>query len=292
MPDAPERSVPPRELRDHLLSHGRSSITLQDAASILRLDPGAASDALVRLRRRGQFFSPHRGMYVPIPPEYREWHAVPAMDFIDQLMQVMGREYYVGLLSAAEVHGAAHQRPQVFQVMVDKPVVDRDFGRVRLRFYTKQHLEAVPTVPMNSRTAVVRVSSPAATVLDLVQRPNDCGGLSNVATILGELAEDGKLAAEELVDAATAFPLAALRRVGWLLDFLETDVPTEPLAAALRARAGHPETDPAPAGRPGRDGRQDSEGRAAVLLSAGGPRRGRSDEHWGIVINTVVEPDL
>ena len=35
--------------------------------------------------------------------------------------------YYVGLLSAAELFGAAHQRPQVFQVVVDKYLPDRAF---------------------------------------------------------------------------------------------------------------------------------------------------------------------
>jgi len=42
------------------------------------------------------------------------------LDFIDQLMKHLGRSYCVGLLSAAEIHGADQQRPQVFQVFADK----------------------------------------------------------------------------------------------------------------------------------------------------------------------------
>jgi hypothetical protein len=35
-------------------------------------------------------------------------------------MDHLGEVYYTGLLSAAEFHGAAHHRPQLFQVVVAK----------------------------------------------------------------------------------------------------------------------------------------------------------------------------
>jgi len=73
-----------------------------------------------RVRAAGHFFVPAPGLYIPIPSEYSTWGVVPALDFIDQLMKHLGRSYCVGLLSAAEIHGAAHQRPQVFQVFADK----------------------------------------------------------------------------------------------------------------------------------------------------------------------------
>ena len=38
------------------------------------------------------------------------------------------------LLSAAELLSAAHQRPQVFQVVMDKYLPGRTFGRVRMGF--------------------------------------------------------------------------------------------------------------------------------------------------------------
>src|SRR5207244_1004210 len=139
----------------YLLAHGRSVVTLSEAAELMGLHPKAAADALTRLRRAGVMFSPQRGLYVAIPAQYRTWGVVPAMDFIDQMMAAADRSYYVALLSAAELYGAAHQRPQVFQVMVDRGFADRDFGRVRLRFYTNTRLRQVPVQLRNSATGQV-----------------------------------------------------------------------------------------------------------------------------------------
>ena len=38
----------------------------------------------------------------------------------------------IALLTAAAMHGAAHQAPQTFQVITDKHVPDRELGRNRL----------------------------------------------------------------------------------------------------------------------------------------------------------------
>jgi hypothetical protein len=59
-----------------------------------------------RVKRRFNF---------PRPLEYREAGGPPASWFIDDLMRFLGQPYYVGLLSAAAIHGAAHQQPMVFQ---------------------------------------------------------------------------------------------------------------------------------------------------------------------------------
>ncbi|NQW73136.1 MAG: hypothetical protein HQ453_10430, partial [Actinobacteria bacterium] len=97
---------------------------------------------------------PLTGFYVPIPPEFRTWGVIPALDFIDPLMRVLAANYYSALLSAAEIHGAAHQRPQAFQVAVDKRIKDRDLGRVCYRSKAAD----VPVVLKNSAAGVVRVS--------------------------------------------------------------------------------------------------------------------------------------
>lgn len=260
--------VPPRLVADHLLSHGRPLATLADVQDLTGLGASAAAEAMARARRAGHVFSPARGVYVPIPPAYRSWGVIPAMDFIDPLMTVMGRTYYVALLSAAELYGAAHQRPQAFQVMVSQPVPDRDLGRVRLRFYTRVGIGTIPTVSRNSATGTVRVSSPAATVLDLTARPTDAGGLSNVATVVAELVEETRLDARAIIDAAPLYPDAALRRLGWLLDLTQA-MDTADLATVA----------PTPP-------------RPVTMLDPNGPRSGPGNRKWGVVENAVVEPDL
>lgn len=264
-------AVHPRHLSDYLLAHGRPVVTLGEVAEVLGVDEKHAASALVRLKQTNQMFSPQRGLYVAVPPQYRTWGGVPAMDFIDPMMRAGGFSYYVALLSAAELHGAAHQRPQAFQVMADRRVENRDFGRVRLRFYQSAKVDALPVEMRNSTSGRVRVASPAVTALDLASRPADGGGLSNVATVVAELAEEKKLAAEEIMSISVHYPSAPLRRLGWLLDFVDRGVDTDRLAAAAdERRVGHFET----------------------LLQPGGPRRGHRDRRWGIVENADVEPDL
>ncbi len=268
--------VAPRHLRDHLLERG---IHVVDIPAVVRMTGAPKREAaatMMRLRRAGQFFSPTPGLYVAIPPEYASWGVVPAMDFIEPLMSKLRRRYYVGLLSAAELYGAAHQRPQVFQVMVDKPLADRDFGRVRLRFYTRTAIERYPTVLRNSATGQVPVATAEVTALDLAARPIDAGGLSNVATILGELAMDGKLSPAALADAAELFPQAVARRLGWLLDRVASEVGTAELAESLVQRLDQGGT----------------RARALDLLDPAGRRRGHAGNRWRVVENTEVEPDL
>ena len=95
---------------------------------------------------------------------------------------------------------------------------------MRLRFFTNARAANAPVTLINSATTQVRVSTPEVTAFDLASRPNDSGGLSNVATVIGELAEDGTLDANDLVSVAAMYPQSSVRRLGWLLDFLEIDL--------------------------------------------------------------------
>lgn len=274
--ESTDARVTPRHLRDHLLSRGVHAVDIPAVQRLTGASKKEAAAAMMRLRHAGQFFSPTPGLYVVIPPEYASWGVVPAMDFIEPLMKKLARRYYVGLLSAAELHGAAHQRPQVFQVLTDRPLADRDFGRVRLRFYTRTGIERYPTVLRNSATGQVRVSTPEVTALDLAARPGDAGGLSNVATIVGELAMDGGLSPAALADAARLFPHSVARRLGWLLDRVAEQSGTETLTDALQEflDQGNPRT------------------RGLDLLDPAGVRRGPAANRWRVVENTEVEPDL
>ena len=57
---------------------------------------------------------PRRGFYLIVDPGHRELGALPATAWIDDLMRFHGVPYYVGLLTAAALHGAAHQQPMAF----------------------------------------------------------------------------------------------------------------------------------------------------------------------------------
>ncbi len=106
-----------------------------------------------------------------IPPECRSWGVLPGELFIDAMMRALGRDYYVSLLTAAAMHGAAHQAPQVFQVMVDRPLADRDIERVRLRFHANEHIDEMPIEERQVNTGRFRLATRETTLVDLVVHP-------------------------------------------------------------------------------------------------------------------------
>jgi predicted transcriptional regulator of viral defense system len=149
----------------------------------------AMAEALRRLRSNRRIATPRRGFNVIVPPEYREQGCPPAPWFIDDLMRFVGRPYYVALLTAAAVHGAAHQQPMRFQVVTDRPMRPAEAGRVRIDFHVSHGAETAPVVQVQTDTGYMRVSTPDVTAFDLVRFVAVAGGLSNVATVLADLPE-------------------------------------------------------------------------------------------------------
>lgn len=165
----------------------------------------------------GRICAPRRGFYVIVPVEYSHPGAPPPSWFIDDLMKFHGHPYYVGLLSAAALHGAAHQQPQEFQVVTDTTLRPVSVGRTRIRFFLKWRFAQTPTAKVKTETGAMRVSTPEATALDLVRYVGSAGQLGNVATVLSELSE--KINSERLVEAARAeVELSVVQRLGFLLE--------------------------------------------------------------------------
>jgi predicted transcriptional regulator of viral defense system len=261
-------TVPMRLLPDHLMAIGEPVATTERICALVGRPPRSIQDGLSRLRRQGRLFSPARGLYVAVPPQYRSWGVVPAMWFIDPMMRHLGRNYYVGLLTAAAIHSAAHQSLQVFQVMVDRQLDDRELGRVRLRFHVAARLQTpqhVPTVEVTTQTGTMTVASPELVVVDTVTDPDASGGLDNVATILVELPE---LDVDVLTTVCADASRAVVRRIGWLLERIvgmgELD--------RLRELAAPHSGDPTP-------------------LDVHGPRAGIRDRDWGVIVNADVDEE-
>jgi predicted transcriptional regulator of viral defense system len=104
------------------LSWGRYSFTL----SYLQAEMPEKSDAsiktaLKRLVTKNKIISVFKGFYIIIPPAYQNMGILPPVMFMDDLMEYLKRPYYVSLLSAAAMHGAAHQQPQVYFVCTTLP---------------------------------------------------------------------------------------------------------------------------------------------------------------------------
>jgi predicted transcriptional regulator of viral defense system len=216
-----------------LLSEGRAVFSREEAQEALGIKRGAFLDAAERLQKRNYLFSPRRGFYVIVPPQYLAWEAPPPSWYIDPLMRHEGRRYYVGLLKAAELHGASHQAVMEFQVVADKQLPRIKAGRSVIAFYYRKDIKAVSKgiEERKTDTGHMNVSSVELTVLDLLRYPQAAGGLDNIATILSELGP--RLDAARLATLARGFERSVIQRLGHLLDRLGHAEATGPLHKAL-----------------------------------------------------------
>jgi predicted transcriptional regulator of viral defense system len=207
-----------RDYLANLAAAGRYHFTADEISKELGTSRNAAALALNRLSKQRLVASPARGFYTIVPPEYSRLGSLPADQFIPALMQWRHAPYYAGLLTAAQYHGAAHQRPQVFQVMLDKNERPIQCGSVRVSFIARKRLREVPVESFNTPRGTVQVSTPEATAIDLAGYPRHAGGLDQVATVLSELAE--KIESNRLVIAAKTAPMPWAQRLGYLLELV------------------------------------------------------------------------
>jgi predicted transcriptional regulator of viral defense system len=262
-------------LVDGWAARGRYHFTSTDVAAALAVSDVAARAALRRLRAKGVVASPQRGFHVFVPPEYRTRGCLPSDQFVPQLMAHLGLDYYVGLLSAAERHGSAHQRPQVFQVMAPANRRRIRCGRSAIQFVARRNVAEMPKQALQTPRGDCQVSSRETTAIDLVGYPRRSGGLSNVATVLIELVQglegEGRgLDDASLVTVARLSPVPWTQRLGFLIEEY-TGMKLPGLAELVRRQARE---------------------YVALRPERRGPRRPARSPRWRLVVNDVVEPDL
>lgn len=250
-----------------LVGSGRYAFTSLEAAAALGASRDAVKLALNRLSHKGEIASPARGFYVVVPPEYRSLGCLPADQFIPTLMAQSKTVYYAGLLTAAQYHGAAHHRPQEFQVMLGKARRPIQCGKIRVAFHVRKRIADVPTQSFNTPRGTILVSTPAATAFDLVGYEAQIGGLDAAATIIAELAE--KLEPAKLAALAPTVPITWVQRLGYLLEHLEEGPKAVHLKDYVRATA--------------RD--------AVPLLPSAGTEGHSRSRDWKLIVNADVEAE-
>jgi len=256
------------ELIDDLASQGRHHFTTKEAVDLLGVSVAAARAAIRRLQAKGLVAAPYRGFHVIVPPEYRRVGCLPADQFIPQLMKHLGLVYYAALLTAGRYHGAAHQQPQVFQVVVAQSRPPITCGEVRVAFVARHNAAEVPTIRLNTPRGPLAVSTPEATAFDLVGYPQQAGGIDNVATVLIELSE--RLDPVTLASLAPLSPVPWAQRLGYLLEQVGAGDKTDPLVEHVARVVNE-----------------------ATALVPSTPTEGAPyDKRWRLLANVQVVPDL
>jgi len=262
-------AVKATETASWLLSRGINAATTEDISGLIGVPENQVRQRMASLVKRREMVSPARGLWIPVPFEYRQWGAPEATQFIDFMMRHLNAQYYVGWMTAASFYGASHHAPQVFQVAVSKAVNNRMIGRSDIRFYQRSNVGALPTTRIKTATGAITVSTRAATMLCAANDTDLVAGLDNAANIIMELSETDEPFLDEVSTCAYLFPITALRRLGWILEnYTDTK---------------------------GLDKIQEISQQSPVRLSKLSMYHSYSnhvDEKWSLNINVEVEPDV
>jgi len=253
---------------DGLQAKGSYCFSGEEVDAALESGTVATRAALRRLKQHGAIAMPFRGFYVIVPPEYRQIGCLPANQFVPSLMEYLNEPYYAGILSAAECYGAAHQRPQAFQVVTEHSRSGILCGTVKVDFIKRKNAAMMPTREFKTPRCYLKVSTPEVNAFDVVGYPHHAGGLDNASTVLAELAES--LDAEKLIAIAGLSPITWAQRLGYLLELIGEAELAKGLAAYIAERK------PVPA-----------------PLSPSRPHHGvRQVSRWRLLPNETVAPDL
>jgi len=256
---------------DRLQMRGELWFTKEQALAELGCSIQALRRAIDKLKAKKRLVVIRAKLVLIIPLEYKSWGIIPADWFIDPLMKLLEIPYYIGILSAGQFHGAAHQKPMQLQVVAGQFIKDIKHERVHIRFLYSDNIARIPTERKQVSTGYAIVATPETTALDLCRYYKACGYWSNVVTVLAELKE--KIDAKKLAELANTqiYDLPTVQRLGYLLSLPEVEA--ENLTPELAKIVQRKNARWVPL-QPGRK-----------LIGAA------RDPQWRVIINTEIEID-
>ena len=196
---------------------GRATFSIADVKDAFAERPSKSINTeLSRQVSRGRVQSVYRGFYVIVPVQYQLKGVIPPAYYLNDLMDYVGKPYYLGLLSAAAMHGASHQRAMKTQVMTVVPRIKESGKNSLLDWNYRQEIPEAFVVEKNAEIGTLRYSGPELTAVDLVQFASHVGGYQRVATVLAELMDSVDM--EKMGELLRFTTVATIQRLGYLLE--------------------------------------------------------------------------
>jgi hypothetical protein len=200
---------------DHL-SRGVVAFSLDELLRDVELNPLAAHKQLQRMSSLVVKL-PRKEFFLIVPPEHKPMGVPPPAWWLDDYFAWLKHPYYLALQSAAVVYGSEPQAVQVAQVMTDCVRKPLNLGRLTIRFFLKKSTLSTPVQQPLQARAPLRVSTPAATALDLIRYSSRLGGLPRAWDTISPLLP--KITVPDLRSSLAAENEPALaQRLGYLLE--------------------------------------------------------------------------
>jgi hypothetical protein len=217
---------------DDLQARGDFVVSVDEAARQSALTRIAAQRQLERLAPRATRLPGRPSAFLIVPPEHRLRGAPPLAAWLDEYFRAQNQRYYVGLLSAAALHGSSNQAVQVTQVILRRPRRPIAVGKIHLDFYVKSTLELTPLTEIPGLPAPLAVSSPEATALDLIAFSHRLGGIERALDVIKGL--EGSMTVTGMRIAIRAgVPVTVLQRIGYICELLRLDSLADTVQTAL-----------------------------------------------------------
>jgi hypothetical protein len=193
MENKPKHAQKPRQVGaaeafiDARMALGRVAFSLADLTAESGLSAVAAKFQLLRLRDKVVRVSRRQPFFLIVGPEHRSMGAPPAIWWLQDYFNWLGRPYYLALQSAASSFGSNPQALQMIQVMTDRPCRTIKLGRILVGFFVKRGIAETPTQQLARAAAPLCVSTPEATAFDLIRYATSIGGIERAAETIGPL---------------------------------------------------------------------------------------------------------
>ena len=180
-------------------------------------------NSLYRLAKKRKIQSVWRDFFVIILPEYGLKGIAPPIEYIDQLMKYLGVNYYIALLSAAALQGAAHQQPMEFFIITESRILrDKQKEDIKINFVTKKHIPMQHINQLMTSSGYVNISCPELTAFDLFIYEKNVGGINRVVTVLSELTEVMNF--DNISEVfLKSLNVPVIQRLGYLLELLDCE---------------------------------------------------------------------
>lgn len=276
----------------------RTFFSTETAAEALGISVEAVHGLLVVMEAHSLTLRVCRGGWV-ITWRYRadeERDAPTLAAYLDDMMRHLGVGYYLSYAAAAEMRGASHHgvmRQRVNVEVVDDAALDalelrhadgpRDMA-VSFHQINPQHGRPVAIMGTlvlpwqrdgtpKSERRIVQVATMETTLLDMMERPDRCGGMDHIATIAVKMLFWTLLHPRLLADASNHYEPRVSRRTGSMLQQIrgiQHWINLRPLWCQVRRRPLQP----------------------PVEIHSADPDWHRRADRWGVTHASKLDPDL
>lgn len=235
-----------REELSEILRRSKATISVREAASILKKPALEVAQLLARLAKQGWLVRIRRGLYMPVPLESK----TPANVIGDPQVIAMRvfEPCYIGGWSAAEYWGLTEQIFKTIVVITTKSIRERKVKIQTSEFWIKRIAKSrfFGTKVIWKEQVRVLVSDPAKTIVDMLDDPVLCGGARMFEKILNAYLSSKDKNLNTLIDYAGRMNNGAIyKRLGFFLERFQ--VKDDSVIAALRKKltTGNVKLDPA-----------------------------------------------